>query len=245
MGGEGSGRKPSPEKTILEAMKGNPIVPTTQEPIFIPNYSGLRSEALKTSSTSFGNTTGASSSTDKAIVRFDGTTGKTLQNSGITISDTDVESGCTQLNVDNIRVDGNDISTTNTNGNLTLTPNGTGKVAPAKSVNFGAFTAYFTETDNGNSGTSKTIDWTTSNKQKVTMTGNCTFTFTAPPGPCNLVFKMVQDATGSRTATWPSAVHWSGGTAPTLTTTANKVDIIVFYYDGSTYFGTSSLNYTA
>jgi hypothetical protein len=219
--------------------------PNSENIMFLPNYSGIKREALKTSSSSFGDVTGPSSSTDNALVRFDATTGKLIQNSVGLLSDVGALSGLTQLDNDNIRLDGNDISTTNTNGNLTLTPNGTGKVTPAKSVNFGAFTAYFTETDNGNSGTSKTIDWTTSNKQKVTMTGNCTFTFTAPPGPCNLVFKVVQDATGSRTATWPSAVHWSGGTAPTLTTTANKVDIIVFYYDGSTYFGTSSLNYTA
>lgn len=111
--------------------------------------------------------------------------------------------------------------------------------------NFGAHTAYFTETDNGNSGTADTIDWTLSNKQKSTLTGNCTFTFTAPTGPCSLVLKLVQDGTGTRTVTWPAAVHWSGGTAPTLTTTINKVDIITFYYDGTTYFGNSSLNYTA
>lgn len=34
----------------------------------------------------------------------------------------------TQLDVDNVRVDGNIISTTNTNGNLEITPNGTGGV---------------------------------------------------------------------------------------------------------------------
>lgn len=111
--------------------------------------------------------------------------------------------------------------------------------------NFGAFTAYFTETDNGNSSTADTIDWALSNKQKSTLTGNCTFTFGAPAGPCSLILKLVQDATGSRTVTWPAAVHWSGGTAPTLTTTANKVDIISFYYDGTTYFGNSTLNFTA
>lgn len=132
-----------------------------------------------------------------------------------------------------------------TNIDLKLNPKGTGKIVTDASVNFGAFTAYFTETDNGNSGASDTIDWTLSNKQKSTLTANCTFTFTAPPGPCSLVLKLVQDATGSRTVTWPAAVHWSGGTAPTLTTTASRVDIICFYYDGSTYFGTSSLNYVA
>ncbi len=111
-------------------------------------------------------------------------------------------------------------------------------------VTFGAHTAYFTETDNGNSSTSDTIDWGTSNKQKSTLTGNCTFTFTAPGGPCSLVLKLVQDGTGSRTVTWPATVHWASGVAPVLTT-INKVDIITFYYDGTTYFGSSALNFTA
>lgn len=135
--------------------------------------------------------------------------------------------------------------TTASSGDLTLDPNGTGKIVTSASVNFGAFTAYFTETDNGNSSTTDTIDWTLSNKQKSTLTGNCTFTFTAPPGPCSLVLKLVQDGTGSRTVTWPAAVHWSGGVAPTLTTTASRVDIITFYYDGTTYFGSSVLNFVA
>jgi hypothetical protein len=39
-----------------------------------------------------------------------------------------------QLDVDNVRVDGNTISTTNTNGNLTLTPNGTGLVVSSSNM---------------------------------------------------------------------------------------------------------------
>lgn len=69
------------------------------------------------------------------------------------------------------------------------------------------------------------------------MTANCTYTFTAPAGPANLSLKLIQDATGSRTATWPATVKWAGGTAPTLTTTANAEDLITFYYDGTNYYG--------
>ena len=132
-----------------------------------------------------------------------------------------------------------------TNVDLRVGGLGTGKVAFQSSTNHGDFNAYFTEHDNGNTGTAKTVDWTLSNKQKATLTGNCTFTFTSPNGPCSIVLYLAQDATGSRTVTWPATVHWSGGTAPTLTTTASKVDIIAFYWNGSTYYGTSSLNYTA
>jgi len=135
-------------------------------------------------------------------------------------------------------------------GTVTL-PSGTALTSPAISnpsfsttVNFGARTAYFTETDNGNSGAADTIDWTVSNKQKSTLTDNCTFTFTAPGGPCSLILKLAQDGTGSRTVTWPATVKWAAGTAPTLTTTASRVDIITFYYDGTNYFGQAALNYT-
>jgi hypothetical protein len=41
---------------------------------------------------------------------------------------TTVLAGITQLDVDNVRTDGNQISTTNSNGSLTLAPNGTGTV---------------------------------------------------------------------------------------------------------------------
>lgn len=68
------------------------------------------------------------SSTDNAIVRFDGTSGGQIQNSGITISDADILSGATQINVDNLRLDGNILSSTDTNGPVTIDPNGTGSI---------------------------------------------------------------------------------------------------------------------
>lgn len=84
--------------------------------------------SLDLSAPDTGNVTGPGSSTDNAIARFDGTTGKIIQNSGVTISDADVVDGATQLNVDNIRIDGNTISSTNTNGNILVEPDGTGEI---------------------------------------------------------------------------------------------------------------------
>jgi len=105
-------------------------------------------------------------------------------------------------------------------------------------------TAYFeSEYDNGNSGTADTIDWRIANKQKSTLTGNVTFTFIAPGGPCNLVLKLVQDGTGSRRVTWPATVKWAIGIKPTLTTTPNAIDIVSFYYDGTNYYGLASFNF--
>ena len=93
------------------------------------------------------------------------------------------------------------------------------------------------EIDNGNSGAADTINWTTGNNQRSTLTANCTFTFTAPTGVSFLNLKIIQDATGSRTVTWPAGIIWAGGVAPTLSTTANRVDIVNFYYDGTNYYG--------
>lgn len=67
----------------------------------------------------------------------------------------------------------------------------------------------------------------------VTMTGNCTFTFTpsaALTSGLSYVFSvyLAQDATGGRTATWPGAVSWLGGTTPALPATAASVSLLIF-----------------
>jgi len=86
------------------------------------------------------------------------------------------------------------------------------------------------------------LDWNNGNVQKVTLGGNRTFTFANPKTGGRYLIVLKQDATGSRTITWPT-IKWQGGSAPTLTTTANKVDLITIIYDGTDYFGTASTNY--
>ena len=44
---------------------------------------------------------------------------------------------------------------------------------------------------------------------------------------------VIQDGTGSRTITWNAAYEFTGDTAPTLTTTADKGDLFVFRYNGA------------
>lgn len=112
-------------------------------------------------------------------------------------------------------------------------------IQAAKTVTFNAVV------DNGNSGTAKTIDWTAGQKQKVVLTGNVTFTFTAPPGPGNFVLLVTQDATGGRTTAWPASVKWPAGAAPAIQSgAAGSVHLVAFFYDGSTYHGGASLNYS-
>lgn len=94
-------------------------------------------------------------------------------------------------------------------------------------------TVVFTQFNAGTSGTAKTINWQTANRQRLSLTGNCTLTFTAPLADAILALKLTQDATGNRTVVWPAAVKWPAGTAVVLTTTANAVDIISLFYDSS------------
>ena len=90
----------------------------------------------------------------------------------------------------------------------------------------------------GNSGTTQTLSLTTGTFQTVTMTGNCTFTMPTATAGKSFILIAVQDATGSRTATFTS-VKWAGGTAPTLTTTATTGrDILTFVADGTNWYGT-------
>lgn len=86
------------------------------------------------------------------------------------------------------------------------------------------------------------IDWNNSNMQSVTLGGNRTFTFANPKSGSTYVLLIKQDATGTRTVTWPT-VLWAGGVAPTLTVVANKTDIITIFYDGTSYYGSATLNY--
>ena len=76
-----------------------------------------------------------------------------------------------------------------------------------------------------------------------------------PDVSCNCQLLLRQDGTGSRTVTnWKTfdqasgnetTVIWSGGSAPTLTTTGGKYDILSFYWDNPlhTAFGVASLNF--
>ena len=90
-----------------------------------------------------------------------------------------------------------------------------------------------------------TINWQNGNKFKFTFGAqNETFTFTAPSKPCSLQLILVQDSVGGRTITLPSTVKYPSGTAPTLSTSANAIDILSFLYDGNSYFCTSSLNFS-
>ena len=81
-----------------------------------------------------------------------------------------------------------------------------------------------------------TVTWNslTQSVSKVTLGGNRTIGL-ASGGVSGAFISilLIQDGSGSRTVTWNAAYEFTGDTAPTLTTTANKGDLFVFRYNGA------------
>jgi len=102
-------------------------------------------------------------------------------------------------------------------------------------INSAGFT---TQIVNGDGTT--TCDWRIGPKLKFRFGAlNETFSFTNPEFSCHLQIILVQDATGSRIATWPAGIFWAGGTIPTLSTAANARDIVNLFFDDDddVYYG--------
>jgi hypothetical protein len=88
------------------------------------------------------------------------------------------------------------------------------------------------------SATAMAVNCALSNVFTTTLTANVTTapTFSNLKNGQTINWRLRQDATGSRTMTWPAAFDWPGGTVPTLTTAANAVDLLV-----ATYFADTGL----
>lgn len=86
------------------------------------------------------------------------------------------------------------------------------------------------------SATAMTVDCDASNVFTTTLTANVTTapTLSSANDGQTINWFLTQDATGSRTMTWPSSFKWPGGTVPTLSTVANAVDLLVATYRAST-----------
>lgn len=93
------------------------------------------------------------------------------------------------------------------------------------------------------SGTTCSFDWTSGNEHKAVLSSNTTVSFANGVTGGRYVLLLKQDGTGSRTVTWPVSVLWPSASAPTLSTTASKTDLFTFFFDGTNYFGNSSLTH--
>jgi hypothetical protein len=92
-----------------------------------------------------------------------------------------------------------------------------------------------------------TITWNVANgiNGVVTLGGTGrTLSITNPVAGQTYTIRINQDGTGNRTiTTWPTGSKWPAGLPPALSTAASRVDIVVFYYDGSSYYGTYQQNF--
>ena len=93
----------------------------------------------------------------------------------------------------------------------------------------------------GNSGTAKTLSLASGTYQTCTLTGSCTFTMPSVAPGISFIL-MLYTGAGSFTATF-TGVKWPSATAPVITTTASRVDILTFVCDGTSWYGSFAQGY--
>jgi len=205
--------------------------------------------------TGIGDTYGPGSAVNNAIARFDGTGGKTIQNSNVTISDDPpvVKVGDGVAEDIMVTFDGNaaDYRIGLDDGNDTLeigagTAHGTTtaiSIDSAADMTIGGYIACadeqirrpefidYAEAINaigGTGGGTQDIDLQLGNVVSATVDTNTnTFTFSDPSATGKACsFTLFLTNGGSQTVNWPGTVDWAGGSAPSLT--SSGVDVLTF-----------------
>ena len=98
-----------------------------------------------------------------------------------------------------------------------------------------------THTDNGNTGTARTIDITDSTIQTYTLNGNCVFTMPTPDAGRSFTV-LLKTGAGSFTGTF-TGVKFPGNVAPTITASGNRLDTLTFISDGTNWYGNAVQDY--
>jgi hypothetical protein len=142
-------------------------------------------------------------------------------------------------------VDTNTLRSYSTNADITIQPQGTGKIIVTSDLDIAGstiingtttFNSYSVEKINTlTSASTISVNAILAPVHKVTLNINTTFSITNLPTGGSLTIIIVQDGTGSRTASFNS-VKFSGGT-PTLSTYAGAIDIVTIFNDGTNYYG--------
>jgi len=101
------------------------------------------------------------------------------------------------------------------------------------------------EYDAGNSKTALTVNFNLAVNQKISLntTSPIVFTFSNGINARAYLLKFVHTLVGAKSITWPVNVKWQYNVTPSLSTTLNAIDLISFYYDGTNYFGSTSIGY--
>ena len=91
-----------------------------------------------------------------------------------------------------------------------------------------------------------TISLASGTVQTATLTASTACTFTMPTATAGKSFVLLLKqaaSTGSGTATF-TGVRWNTASAPTITATAGKMDILTFIADGTNWYGSIAQGYT-
>jgi len=99
----------------------------------------------------------------------------------------------------------------------------------------GTFSTSGTININFNSGVNQRVS--------INTTSALTFNFSNPINARVYLIKIIHSLAGTKSVTWPGSVKWQYEITPILSTTLNSVDLVSFYYDGTYYYGSSSLGY--
>ena len=89
------------------------------------------------------------------------------------------------------------------------------------------------------------IDCSAGNYFTKAISANSTFTFANVPSSGEAYgFVLELDVSGDRTLTWPAAVKWAGGSAPTLTASKTHLFSLVTVDGGTTWRGSAAVDFT-
>jgi hypothetical protein len=98
----------------------------------------------------------------------------------------------------------------------------------------------------GTVGASTTIDLVNGTFQNLTLTSATALTVTMPTATAGKSFILIvrQPASGTATTVTFTSVKWPASTAPTITATLSRADIIAFFSDGTNWYGSAVQNFT-
>ena len=142
------------------------------------------------------------------------------------------------LNSDNIRSNAS-------NADISIESQGTGQIAMNSAVKFNV--GYIDDINTLTSSSTITVDCQLAPVHKVTLGTNTEFVISNLPTGGTVTLIIRQDGTGLRTATFgtdgSTAIKFPSGAA-TLSTSANSIDVVTIFNDGTAYLGNIANSYS-
>lgn len=89
---------------------------------------------------------------------------------------------------------------------------------------------------------STSIDWKTATTYELTLSSSVVLTFSNPVNGGSYILKINQNNIGGHTITWPANIKWAGG-PPSLTGTANSIDVATMVYINGTYYASFAADF--